>query len=71
MKDKEKLEARKAEILKKNNELNEQFVKVNNWITQARNEYVANLGRIDEIDKLLKDIKPEEVNVVDINKKSK
>ena len=51
--EREKLEDRKKEILKKNEELNEQFVKVNNWITQARSEYAANLGRIDEIDKFI------------------
>ena len=51
--EREKLEARKKEILKKNEELNEQFTKVNNWITQARSEYAANLGRIDELDKFI------------------
>ena len=51
--EREKLETRKKEILKKNEELNEQFTKVNNWITQARSEYAANLGRIDELDKFI------------------
>ena len=51
--EREKLEARKKEILKKNEELNEQFTKVNNWIAQARSEYAANMGRIDELDKFI------------------
>ena len=49
----EKLEARKKEIQDRNKELDEQFAKVNTWVVNARTEYTANLGRIDEIDKLL------------------
>ena len=54
--EKEKLEARKEEIVKRQKELDEQFTKVQNWIASARNEYTTNLGRIDEIDKFIKAI---------------